>query len=134
MSKPRYDWWQHAKGMVRRYPALKAEIADLHTQSMTANYTDEPHGSGVSRTTELIAVRELPTNKQREYEAVRRAIEATCQCKAGRDALTVINLMYWDQTHTLKGAAMEVFVSYDTAKLWHREFLRTVGTFYGYLD
>lgn len=134
MSKPRYDWWNHAKGMTRRYEQLKAEMSDLHSQSMTADYSGDVHGSGASRTTEMVAVRELPTNKMREYEAVRRAIEATERCKNGQDKLKIIKLMYWDETHLLKGAAFEIPVSYDTAKIWHRDFLRLVGAFYGYLD
>lgn len=120
--------------MTRRYPELKKQYADLHSASMTANYNAMPKGSEPSRTTESTAIRELPTNSQREYEAVRRAVEATERCKNGRDKLRVIGLVYWDGTHTLKGAAFDIPVSYDTAVIWHRDFLRLVGAFYGYLD
>lgn len=134
MSKPKYDWWPYVKGIIRRYPQLKADLRDLHTTSLTASYSSEPHGSGVNRTTENIAVRELPKNNQREYEAVRRAVETTERYKNGLDRLKLIKLMYWDKTHTMQGAALNIPVSYDTAKEWNREFIRLVASHFGLMD
>ena len=96
MSRPRYDWWSYVKGMIRRYPTLKEQYADLHSQSMTANYSGMPRSGGVSRGTETVAVRELPGTKQREYEAVRRAIEQTERYPTGADRIKVIKLVFWD--------------------------------------
>ena len=58
MSSPRYDWWPYVKGMIRRYPDLCEEYADLHSQSITANYSGMPRGGGVGRIIESLAVRE----------------------------------------------------------------------------
>jgi hypothetical protein len=121
-------------GMTRRYPALKEKYAALHSMNTTASYSGMPGAHNAARTVENIAVRELPTNEQREFEAVRRAVEATEKYKNGMDRLRVIKLIYWDNTHTVRGAALAVPVAYITAKGWHREFLRLVGAFYGYLD
>ena len=134
MSRPRYDWWSYVKCVIRRYPALRAEMADLHTVSGTANYSGMPGGSEPSRSTEAIAIRELPTVSQREYEAVRRAIETTERYRNGRDRLKVIKLVLWDRSHTLEGAALCVPCSYDTAQNWHCEFIRLVASHYGLMD
>ena len=134
MSKPHYDWWGYVKGMIRRYPALKDELSGLRSTSETANYSGMPGGSGPSRTTELTAIRELPTNKQREYEAVRRAIATTERYRDGQDRLKVIRLVFWDGTHTLEGAALQVPCSFWTAQNWHCEFIRLVASYYGFLD
>lgn len=84
--------------------------------------------------TELIAIRELPTNKQREYEAVRKAIEITEQYPNGKQRLAVIRLVLWDRQYTLEGAAMKIPCSESHAKEWHGDFIRLVASNYGMLD
>ena len=134
VSKPRYDCCPYVKGMVRRYPALRAEYADLHSQSVTANYSGMPRSGDVSRGTEDIAVRELPTNSQREYEAVRRAIEQTERYQNGLQRLAIIRMVLWDRQYTLDGAALQIPCSWRTAAQWHGEFIRLVASNYGLLD
>ena len=77
MSKPRYDWWGYVKGMIRRYPQLKEEYEELHRQAMRVDYSGMPRGGGSHRATEDLALRALPASKQREFDAVRKAIEST---------------------------------------------------------
>jgi hypothetical protein len=120
--------------MIRQYPALCDALAELHGTSVTAHYDGVREAVGPSRTTELAAIRELPTVEQREYEAVRRAIERTERLSNGRDRLRVIRLVFWDRTHNLAGAALTVPVSYDTAQNWHCQFIRLVASNYGLLD
>ena len=133
MSKPRYDWWPYVKGIIRRFPALKERYDDLHEMSVTAHLSDMPRGSG-ERTLENIAIRELPTTQQREYEAVRKAIELTEHYKNGRKRLELINMVFWKQTHTLAGAALNMPCSERTARQIHGEFIRLVASFYGLMD
>lgn len=135
MSKPRYDDWAYVKGMIKRYPALKAEYKNLHEQSVTARYDNEPSaGSGDGRTLENIAIRELPTTRQREYAAVNAAIRKTKSLKSGETRIRIIDLVYWRKTHTLAGAALETHCAYDTAQNYHAEFLNLVAKNYGLRD
>lgn len=134
MSRPRYDWWPYVKGMIRRYPALKVELQELQGQSITPSYSGVTVQSGTSRSTELTAIRELPTTKQREYEAVRRAIVATERMTASRDRLRLIDLVFWKQSHDLEHAAVIIPCSYRTARRYHAEFIKTVAAMYGLLD
>ena len=134
MSKPRYGWWGYVKDMIRRYPALKAEYADLHTQSVTADYSGVPGGSGAGRGVEEIILRELPTTQQREYEAVRRAIAVTERMKSSRDRLKIIDMVFWKRTHTLEGAALMIPCSYRTARRYHEAFIEAVAGAYGLMD
>ena len=135
MSKPRYDWWPYVKGMIRRYPALKEQHEDLHSTSVVANYSGMPRGGGGGgRGLESAAIRELPSTKQREYEAVRRAISTTERYPNGRDRLKIVKLVLWDRSHTLEGAALMVPCSGITAKRWHGEFIILVAKYYGLLD
>ena len=134
MSKPRYRWWGYIKAVIRNYPALKKEHENLHEQSVTAKFSGMPGNGSVSRGTEDIAIRELPFTNQREYEAVKRAIQRTQQYKNGTERLTIIDLVYWKKCHTIDGAAYRVGYSYDRAKQIHKEFVILVATYYGLMD
>ena len=134
MSRPRYAWWGYVKNMIRRYPALKQEYSDLHSQSVTANYSWMPRTGGASRGVEGLAIRELPSTKQREYEAVGRAVETTERYVTGRDRLKVIDMVLWKRSHTLEGAALMVPCSIATAWRYHGEFIKLVAKLYGLMD
>jgi hypothetical protein len=131
MSKPRYRWWGYVKAMIREYPALKARYADLKTPDMSPRLTGMPGRGGEGRPAEDMALRELGPTEQREYDAVRRAIEITERQPDGRCRLELIRLVYWRGTHTLRGAAAEIPVSDRTARRWHGRFVRTVAACYG---
>lgn len=134
VSKPRYDWWPYVKGMIRRYPELAREYEDLHSQAITQAYTGMPGGRGDGRAMESVAIRELPGTRQREYEAVRRAIAATERYPNGRSRLKVVKLVLWDRSHTLEGAALVVPCHYKTAQGWHNEFIKLVASNFGLMD
>ena len=135
MSKPRYDWWTYVKGMIRRYPELMDEYSELHAQTVTQQLSGMPGGGGAGRTVEQCAVRELPGTRQREYEAVRRAVKLTqLNQVSGGIRLRIIDLVFWKRSHTLEGAAQEVHCSYRTARRYHGEFIMTVARYYGLLD
>lgn len=129
MSKPRFKWWGYIKSVIRAYPELKKEYAQIHEQPITAISSGMPGAGGVSRGTEDIALRELPKSKQKEYDAVRCAINATQRLKTGTDRLKVIDLVFWKQSHTLQGAAMQANISYDTAIGYHGDFIMMVAYF-----
>lgn len=135
MSKPRYDWWPYVKGMIRRFPELEEEYRELHNQTITQQLSGMPGGGGTGRTVEQCAVRELPATRQREYEAVRRAIKLTESTPwSGETRMKIIRLVFWDRSHTLEGASQVAHCSYRTARRYHAEFIMTVAKFYGLLD
>lgn len=62
-----------------------------------------------------------------EYTAVGKAIEQTSKKKDGKIRLNVIDLVMWQHTHTIAGAAVQVFCSERTAQNWCTEFIETVA-------
>lgn len=134
MSKPKYDWWAYVKGMIRRYPELARQYRELHIPSLTVDYSGMPKGGGECRNLESIAIRELPGTQQREYEAVRRAIEKTGKLATGEITLQIIRLLYWENSMTLSGAALQVHCSYRTARRYHAAFIYRIAKIYGLLD
>lgn len=131
MSKTKYRWWGYAKNVVRAYPELRKELNDLHRQTTTANLTGVPRSKNRVRTAEVTALKQLPTQAQKELEAVEKAVNITMRYKNGAERIEIINLMYWKQTHKLDGAALKVGYSYDRAKMLHRDFILTVGVLLG---
>lgn len=132
MSKPRYIWWSYVKGMIRQYPALRDELEDLRSQSITAKYDAMPHGSGGdSRQAEALALRALPPRQQKEYESVCTALDIISARNNGAIHIRLIKLVYWDRTHTLAGAARKLHISEITARRWHSEIIYLVAEKYG---
>lgn len=135
MSKPRYRWWGYIRAIIRAYPELSKQHAALMSQSVTVGYSGMPGSSMPSRTTETLALREMPHQAQKEYDAVRCAIELTQQWKGGDKRMQIIRLVYWDKSHTLAGAAMTIKgCSTITAKRWHGDFIRLVAKFMEMVD
>lgn len=134
MSKPRDDWFRNAVWTVRNYPARRSEYEELHTQSVVSDTSGIPHGSGVSRTVENIAIREMAPMKQLEYDAVTKAIEVTRLLPDGDNRVAMIDLMYWrGKKLNIDDVICTVGVAEATGKRWHGAFIRLVGEFMGYI-
>jgi hypothetical protein len=133
VSKPRYRWWGFVRRMIRDYPGLQYALALLHEQSTVADLSGMPHGSGVGRSIEAIAMRQLPEDDQKVYDAVKKAIEITSLQSEGTVRLKLITMMYWsNKPFTAKAAALGLHISDATAKRWHGDFVRLVGKCYGF--
>lgn len=133
MSSPRYRWWGFVRRMIRDYRCLKIQYDDLHTQSITAGTSGMPRGSGNSSVVESLALRQLPKDDQRVYDAVSRAVEITNLLPDGELKLALIRYVYWNKhQHPVKDAAMQLYISRRTAERWHAEFVRLVGKCYGF--
>lgn len=121
--------------ILRAYPELCAKLQQLKEQHITVSY--EPSGGGkggISRPTERAALAELRGTEGKEYNAVRQAIEYTEKLKNGTERNALIDMVFFKKSHSLEGAAMALFISYSTAKKWHKEFILAVADFYGLLD
>lgn len=135
MSKPRFRWWGYILAILRAYPELCAKLQQLKDQHITASY--EPSGGGkggIARPTESAALAELRGTEGKEYNAVRQAIEYTSKLRNGADRNALIDMVFFKKSHSLEGAALALFISYSTAKSWHKEFILAVADFYGLLD
>lgn len=127
MSKPREPWWPYVKNVLRSYPMLQRELDAIRSQSVTARYNAAGGGSGPGRSTEQTALRELPPQRMREYEAVRAAIQKTGHMRDGKIRNDLIRLVYFRKRYNLTGAAWACHVSDRTARQWHGDFLRMVA-------
>ena len=135
MSTTRYDWWPYVKGMIRRYPELCSQEADLHTTAVTPNYSGTPGGhGGHTDPVANAALRTLPEVNRRELEAVRAAIRTTESLPSGRERMSLVKLYYWQRSHTIFGAANAIHISEKTALRWNRELIMQVAKNFGLLE
>lgn len=135
MSKPKDDWWRSAVWAVRNHPARKEEYDELHRQSLVADLSGMPSGHEVSRSAENIALRTMAPMKQREYDAVVRAIEVTKLMPNGDARLELIRRMYWQgKKLNMNAVIYQLGIAEATGKRWHGVFIRLVGEFLGYIN
>lgn len=135
MSKPKYDWFRNAVCTVRNYPARKEEYEELHKQSITANISGMPKGNNVSRSAETIALRTMAPMKQKEYEAVKKAIQATKMLPNGDKRMELIRRKYWQGKElAIKDVIPHIHIAQATGDRWHGEFIRLVGEFMEYIN
>lgn len=123
------SWRKDARGVVRRYPMHKEALDDLRAGSVTAKYNGMPGGGGAARSTEEIALRTLPREAQREYDAVDFAIRSTMANypRDSKDRMKLISILYWQENKsTLDEAATKIPCSVETAKKWNSAFLQLV--------
>lgn len=132
MSKPRYNWWGFALAMIRDYPARRSALRDLREQKITADLSGMPRGGGASRTIESVALRQLPAQEQREYDAVHKALLHTKGMKQAELRMEIIRLTMW-KGYTIPGAAIAARTSEDTARRYRWQFIMLVGCMYGFL-
>lgn len=67
-----------------------------------------------------------------EVYAVTEAIEQTAEKLDGAERLELIRRVYWRRNRvTLNRAAMDVYISYSTAKRWHYDFCLLVAEAFG---
>lgn len=67
-----------------------------------------------------------------EVYAVTEAIERTAEKPDGTERLELIRRVYWRRNRvTLNRAAMDVYISYSTARRWHYDFCLLVAEAFG---
>jgi hypothetical protein len=101
MSGQQFAWWTYVRNMMRQYQKHKGR-SDLNR-------------------VELL-----------EVQAVNKAIEQTAEKPDGQERLELIRRVYWRRNRvTLNRAAMDIYISYSTAKRWHYDFCLLVAEAFG---
>ena len=135
MSSPRYGWWSYAKAMIRSYPQLHREYEQLHSQKVTASISGMPGGGGASRTTEDVALRQLPPAQQKDCEAVSLALAEMKKRSYGKEFMKMVQMRYWQKpTPTLEMIGERLHYSESTMRRWNKDFIRLVLKFRGLRD
>lgn len=102
----RYGWWPYVQSMIRKYPERKEAVENKE---------------------------ELPRVDILEYEAVERAVEITEAKEDGKERKRLVELVYW-KGRLMQSAALDLYISYATARRWCNEFVRAVAEQFGVYD
>lgn len=129
MSRPRYNWWPFALNMVRDYPYRKREFDALHEQKITASATGLPGGGGSSRTVEQIALRQLPTGEQEEFEAVDKALSRTRIMSCASERIQVVKWTLF-RNYRITDTALRLHISERTVRRYRYQFVALVWCMY----
>lgn len=104
MKRQQFAWWPYVRNMIRQYP--KQQKRD-----------------------------DLSRIELLEVLAVTEAIEQTAEMQDGEERVGLIQKVYWKHNKvTMQRAAMDLFISYTTAKRWHKEFFLLVAEQFGLYD
>lgn len=123
--------------IVKEYPALFAASWELRYTSRVSKLGERTGGKGRNQhsdPTANAALRELPPEAKRRFDAIRQAILQTHKHKDGLIRLKLIDLIYWKRTHTLAEAAHEVSYSKEQAAEIRFEFIQDVKKALGLSD
>lgn len=123
MGRRSNTWRAQARQAAYDYPGLRSQLRDLQSMSVTPNLSGMPMGGGEHRSTEDAALRQLPPEEQRRYDAVAQALEISGHLTSGLSRVRMIELVYFRRSHTVEGAAMQIPCSVQTAWTWNNDFL-----------
>lgn len=134
MSKP--DWWTHCMLIVKRYPVTEKKLRSLQSEAppVSPQLSGMPHSSAASRKTEEAALRAAPGETElRQYAAVARALEITRSYPNGSQRVRIVELLIWQESHTVEGAAAVVGYSAAAVKEFRAAFLGLVAVLLGFV-
>lgn len=73
-------------------------------------------------------IRSKPADKRTEVECRCAVVVETALAQVDNAAcIAMINMVYFDKTHTIEGAALEIPVSRGTAMRWNGDFMRIMA-------
>lgn len=129
MSKSRYNWWPFALNMIRDYQSRKQEYDSLHEQKITASTEGLPGGGGSHRTVEQVAMRQLPTGEQEEFEAVDKALSRTRIMPCANERIQVVKWTLF-RNYRISDAALRLHISERTVRRYRYQFIALVWCMY----
>lgn len=134
MSHYRHWWYPNISRALKAYPSLIAKKDDIQRLNIIAKYSGEPSGGGASRSTEEIAIRDLPPAEAALVDAISSAMDEISRRRDGDYIVRLIDLVYFKQTHTIQGAAAVLNMSEKTARRRHGDFIILTARKLGYLQ
>lgn len=119
-------WRAEARRALRDYPRIKRRQGDNEMQ-ITPVYGGAAVQHSASRTTENVALRSTLTEREENIiSAVEFMINMQRRYYNADARMKMLSLVYFRQTHTMQGAAMEVGYNINTVKSWNTEMLTAV--------
>ena len=121
------SWRTEARAALRAYPKAKKKQNESGEMQITPVYGGSAVQHSATRTTENVALRtKLTPHEENVISAVEFAMRMQSAYPNGQERMKMIRLVYFQRSHTLEGAAMEVHYSDRAVKRWNAEILTAV--------
>ena len=127
MGRSKYNWYNNAVHLIRRYPEICRRKRALQEQNIIADYSGMPHSGNAGRNTENVAVKELSPVDEAAYDVITSAIETMSLLAHGEEILRIVDMVDWKRSHTIYGAAQVMYMHHNTAKAYRKEFIKAVA-------
>lgn len=119
MSKPRYNWWPFALGMIRDFKEMDAKHKSTPLEEI-------PEG--------LNRAAIMWRQEERELDAVRQALEQQEKMSNPELRKSIVNHTLISRTYNIDGAALRLNSSPEMVKRYRWQFIMLVGTAFGFLS
>ena len=132
MSKPAHSWYAIVSKVLRNYPELYKRRNQLRQQTVTAGCSGVPGGGGNSRKAESAALRQLSPREENDLDAVIKTINSAEKWVHGDVTLHLIGMVDWRQSHTIRGAEMQLNLRENFGKKLRSRFINELARNLGY--
>ena len=121
------SWRTEARAALRAYPKAKRKQSETGEMQITPVYGGSAVQHSATRTTENVALRvKLTPHEENIISAVEFMLRMQQAYPNAEERFKMIRLVYFQRSHTLEGAAMEVHYSDRAVKRWNAEILTAV--------
>lgn len=133
MSSYRHWWTPNVARALKEYPRLIAKKDELRKTALIAKYSTDPRNKNATRSTENIALKDLPPAEAATVDAISSALDEISRRRDGDEIIRLVDLVHFRRSHTLYGAAMVLNMSEITAKRKNGDFIKLVAKKLGYM-
>lgn len=127
MSRYKHWWYPNIARALKEYPQLVLKKDELRKNLITAKYSPEPRGGSAARSTENVALKDLPPAEAALVDAIDSALDEISRRKDGIEIVRLVDLVYFRRSHTIQGAAMVTNLSEVTARRKLGDFITLVA-------
>ena len=127
MSRYKHWWYPNVARALKAYPALILKKDEIRRNSIIAKYSSDPRAGGATRSTEDVALRDLPPGEAAIVDAIEAALDEVSRRRDGFEVVRLVDLVYFRRSHTIQGAAMVTNLTEITARRKLGDFINLVA-------
>lgn len=127
MSRYKHWWYPNVARALKAYPALILKKDEIRRNSIIAKYSSDPRAGGATRSTEDVALRDLPPGEAAIVDAIAAALDEVSRRRDGFEVVRLVDLVYFRRSHTIQGAAIATNLTEITARRKLGDFINLVA-------
>lgn len=130
-------WIDRARDIAKCYRKNCEELKRIREAETALPSRQGGRNGKISKPVEAAVERRMVMERRRYLEqsiaAVDFAMETVLQKPNGAVTVQLFNMVYWERSHTLCGAAVKLYISERTARNYNKYFLKMVAVSMGFI-